>query len=70
MPHTMTNRPKIFPWADLMDLGLRQRGLSPTEFWRSTLRELIPQGRPPPTALLRQTLEHMMQLWPDQENDT
>jgi uncharacterized phage protein (TIGR02216 family) len=50
-----------------MDWGLRELRLSPTDFWRSTFRELVPQRVSPSTALLRQTLDDLMQLWPDEK---
>lgn len=49
-----------------MNWGLRELRLAPQEFWRSTLRELVPvAGSPPPGAVLRQSLEQMMARWPD-----
>ncbi len=58
-----------FPWQRLMNWGLRELRLPPHEFWRSTLRELVPASRFPPGTLhgaeLRQKLDDMMKDWPD-----
>jgi uncharacterized phage protein (TIGR02216 family) len=62
----MTN----FPWGEMMHMGLGLLRLSPTEFWRSTPRELAAAfGSPPkPTdgKALRQNLDAMMKEYPDQ----
>ncbi len=61
-----------FPWAGLMRLGLHDLKLTPTEFWRSTLRELGSAAGPnaPPASLrgLRQNLDAMMEKHPDARN--
>lgn len=48
-----------------MTLGLRDLRLSPSEFWRSTLRELVPVTGSPPARELRQSLTDLMARWPD-----
>lgn len=58
-------RPK-FPWARLMKLGLGTLRLSPSEFWRSTPREIAAAFGSPPHPMLRQKLFEMMQRYPDQ----
>jgi uncharacterized phage protein (TIGR02216 family) len=58
-----------FPWGTIMQLGIGRLRLSPEQFWRSTLRELViaagltSHGSP----LLRQNLEEMMRSFPDDE---
>jgi uncharacterized phage protein (TIGR02216 family) len=58
-----------FPWAQLMRLGIHDLKFTPTEFWRSTLRELGSAAGPhvPPASLseLRQNLNTMMEQYPD-----
>jgi uncharacterized phage protein (TIGR02216 family) len=58
-----------FPWGQMMQLGLGLLRLSPTEFWRSTPREIAAAlGSPPkPTdeRALRQNLDAMMREYPD-----
>lgn len=56
-----------FPWRRLMMLGLRDLRMAPSEFWRSTLRELVPVTGSSPTQGLRQNLSEMMARWPDGE---
>lgn len=56
----------LFPWQRLMTWGLRDLRLSPAEFWRSTLRELVTDTRSPPAQGLRQSLTDMMARWPDE----
>ncbi len=55
-----------------MRLGLHDLKLTPTEFWRSTLRELGSAAGPksPPASLreLRQSLNAMMEQHPDARN--
>jgi uncharacterized phage protein (TIGR02216 family) len=61
-----TTKP-TFPWARMMQLGLGQLRLSPAEFWRSTPREIAGAfGVPPPSPLLRQNLEDLMEQYPDE----
>ena len=61
-----TEKP-TFPWARMMQLGLGQLRLSPAEFWRSTPREIAGAfGVPPPSPLLRQNLEELMEQYPDE----
>jgi uncharacterized phage protein (TIGR02216 family) len=55
-----------FPWKELMRFGLNQRGLSPNEFWRCTLRELHAATGSP---LQRQNLTDLMQRFPDASHD-
>jgi uncharacterized phage protein (TIGR02216 family) len=57
---------KKFPWGELMQFGLGTLRLTPTEFWRSTLRELraaVSSSFQPP--LLRQNLDDLMKDYPD-----
>jgi uncharacterized phage protein (TIGR02216 family) len=49
-----------------MQLGIGQLGLTPTEFWRSTLRELIAALGSPSKPLQRQNLNDLMRQWPDE----
>jgi uncharacterized phage protein (TIGR02216 family) len=61
-----TTKP-TFPWARMMQLGLGQLRLSPAEFWRSTPREIAGAfGASPPSPLLRQNLEDLMEQYPDE----
>lgn len=61
---------KIFPWAELMHKGLGILHLSPSEFWRSTPREIAAAfwslSQPANADGLRQSLEDLMQRFPDQ----
>jgi uncharacterized phage protein (TIGR02216 family) len=51
-----------------MRAGMGQLGLSPTEFWRSTPREIAAAvGPAPPQPLLRQNLLSLMELFPDEQ---
>jgi uncharacterized phage protein (TIGR02216 family) len=65
----MIDPPKTFPWARMMQLGMGTLGLSPTEFWRSSPREIAAaMGSSQPiatTTLLRQNLNQMMENYPD-----
>jgi uncharacterized phage protein (TIGR02216 family) len=55
-----------FPWARFMQLGLGQLHLSPDQFWRSSPREIVSAfGSPPKPKLLRQSLDTMMETYPD-----
>ncbi len=56
-----------FPWAQLMRTGLHDLKLNPTEFWRSTLHELLhATGTPPASSpMLRQNLLQLMEQYPD-----
>ncbi len=58
-----------FPWVDLMQKGLGTLRLSPTEFWRSTPREIAGAFGSPPKPInakaLRQKLDAMLERWPD-----
>jgi uncharacterized phage protein (TIGR02216 family) len=58
-----------FPWDDLMHKGLGLLQLSPTEFWRSTPREIASAFRVPSqhvnATVLRQSLDELMQRYPD-----
>ncbi len=58
-------RNKKFPWARLMRFGLNELKLSPTEFWRSTLRELSSAMAPTASPMLRQNLQNLMDTFPD-----
>jgi uncharacterized phage protein (TIGR02216 family) len=64
--------PQRFPWPQLMRFGLHDLKLAPTEFWRSTLRELGSAAGPAsPSASvseLRQNLTTMMEQHPDEPN--
>ena len=55
-----------FPWEPIMKLGLGALRLSPDQFWRSTLREITSAVGVPPRPLLRQTLNELMELHPDE----
>lgn len=55
-----------FPWDQLMKLGLGHLRLSPNEFWRSTLREISSATGVSPRPLLRQTLNELMEQYPDE----
>jgi uncharacterized phage protein (TIGR02216 family) len=52
-----------------MQLGIGRLHLSPDQFWRSTLRELVVAAGLPSHVrpLLRQTLDEMMRNFPDGE---
>jgi uncharacterized phage protein (TIGR02216 family) len=52
-----------------MRFGLNQRGLSPNEFWRCTLRELHAATGSVPAPLQRQNLSDLMQRFPDANHD-
>ena len=58
-----------FPWSELMQKGLGTLRLSPTEFWRSTPREIAGAFGSPPKPMdaevLRQKLTSMIERWPD-----
>ena len=56
-----------FPWARLMQTGLGTLQLSPSEFWRSTPREIAAAIGFPPKPMLRQSLNEMMERFPDDE---
>ena len=56
----------MFPWARMMQLGLGQLRLSPAEFWRSTPREIAGAFGVPPSPLLRQNLNDLMEQYPDE----
>jgi uncharacterized phage protein (TIGR02216 family) len=58
------DRPQ-FPWGRIMQLGMGHLRLSPHEFWRSTLREISNALGHPPRPLLRQTLNALMEQYPD-----
>ncbi len=62
-----------FPWARLMELGLGSLRLPPERFWQMTLPELSAAARSlqpqRPATLSRGTLDEMMQLHPDKEDD-
>jgi uncharacterized phage protein (TIGR02216 family) len=60
-------KPKpTFPWARLMQLGLGTLRLSPSEFWRSTPREIAAAFGTPSQPMLRQKLNEMMERFPDE----
>ena len=66
----MTKFPPLeFLWSELMHKGLGLLHLSPTEFWRSTPREIAGAfGFPPKPVnaeVLRQKLDDMMGVFPD-----
>jgi uncharacterized phage protein (TIGR02216 family) len=60
---------KKFPWGELMQKGLGTLRLSPTEFWRSTPREIAGAFGPPSLPInadvLRQSLNEMIERFPD-----
>lgn len=49
-----------------MRLGIGHLRMSPQEFWRSTLREIASATGVPPRPLLRQTLNDLMENFPDE----
>ena len=55
-----------FPWARLMQLGLGTLKLSPSEFWRSTPREIAAAFGASCQPMLRQKLNEMMKRIPDE----
>ncbi len=55
-----------FPWARLMQLGLGRLKLSPSEFWRSTPREIAAAFGTSSQPMLRQKLNEMMERFPDE----
>jgi uncharacterized phage protein (TIGR02216 family) len=59
------DQPEAFPWGRLMQLGIGTLGISPTEFWRCTLREISTALGPATRPLQRQKLDEMMMEWPD-----
>jgi uncharacterized phage protein (TIGR02216 family) len=63
-----------FPWGNILQLGIGRLRLSPEQFWRSTLRELVLAAGLVPSPnfksggpLLRQSLFEMMENYPDAE---
>jgi uncharacterized phage protein (TIGR02216 family) len=56
-----------FPWKAFMQLGMGRLRLSPEQFWRSTMRELVSAGgvSSPAAPLLRQSLIDLMEIYPD-----
>jgi uncharacterized phage protein (TIGR02216 family) len=59
-----------FPWIPILQLGIGRLRLSPDQFWRSTLRELVLAAgllSSPESPLLRQSLLDMMEHYPDAE---
>jgi uncharacterized phage protein (TIGR02216 family) len=58
--------PETFPWARLMQIGIGVLGLSPAQFWRTTLREITAaSGLAQSNQMSRCALERLMQQWPD-----
>jgi uncharacterized phage protein (TIGR02216 family) len=49
-----------------MQLGIGRLRLTPSEFWRCTLRELVLALGSPSQPLQRQNLDKLMQQWPDE----
>ncbi|MDE2444796.1 MAG: phage tail assembly chaperone [Alphaproteobacteria bacterium] len=62
----MNNDRPRFPWGRLMQLGLGHMRLAPSEFWRSTPREILAACGAPPQPMLRQNLDELMERFPDQ----
>jgi uncharacterized phage protein (TIGR02216 family) len=62
----MSDVSPCFPWGRLMQLGLGQLRLAPSEFWRSTPREITAAFGAPPQPMLRQNLDELMERFPDQ----
>jgi uncharacterized phage protein (TIGR02216 family) len=62
----MKKQKPTFPWARLMQLGLGTLRLSPSEFWRSTPREIAAAFGAPSQPMLRQKLNEMMERFPDE----
>jgi uncharacterized phage protein (TIGR02216 family) len=59
-------KPKpTFPSGRMMQLGLGTLKLSPSEFWRSTPREIAAAFGAPSQPMLRQKLNEMMERFPD-----
>ena len=61
----MSDKP-TFPWALMMRFGLGQLHLASADFWRSTPRELAAAMGAPPQPMLRQKLNSLMDLFPDE----
>jgi uncharacterized phage protein (TIGR02216 family) len=55
-----------FPWGRLMQFGIGELRLTPHEFWRCTLRELVSALGSPSQPLQRQNLNELMRQWPDE----
>lgn len=54
-----------FPWPRLMALGLGTLSWPPQQFWRSTLREISAALGTGQLPLQRDTLNDLMQRFPD-----
>jgi uncharacterized phage protein (TIGR02216 family) len=62
--------PETFPWARLMQIGIGALGLSPEQFWRTTLREITAaSGLAHSHQMSRPALERLMQQWPDEKEN-
>jgi uncharacterized phage protein (TIGR02216 family) len=57
-----------FPWGTILQLGIGRLRLSPDQFWRSTLRELVLAAGLSPLRdpMLRPTLSELMEQFPDE----
>jgi uncharacterized phage protein (TIGR02216 family) len=58
--------PERFPWSRVMQLGIGTLGIPPEQFWRSTLREITGALGRVELPLHRQSLDALMQAWPDE----
>jgi uncharacterized phage protein (TIGR02216 family) len=48
-----------------MRLGLGELRLSPEQFWKMTLRELVAAFGPQQASLQRREMDELMKAWPD-----
>jgi uncharacterized phage protein (TIGR02216 family) len=61
-----TERPKPFPWRELMRFFLGERRMAPAEFWALTLPEIeAVVGRAGGEATRRAELVRLMEAFPD-----
>lgn len=70
----MSDRPRPFPWAEAMAIGLGVLRLSPSEFWAMTPLELARAisgltGGAPTAPMTRDSLAALMARFPDRGSD-
>lgn len=70
MPNDKNKNGEIFPWQDLMRLGLGRLRLAPNQFWQMTPRELKAAfdgafGCHENQQIDRKTLKDLMNAFPD-----
>lgn len=60
-------RPQPFPWGAALHFGLGLLRLSPSEFWRLSLKEFLALGggMKPLESIGRNELDVLMRRWPD-----